>query len=259
MTTMSKNTLTVLVILGVFLLGIIIFLTTSGTAQSPSSDLTATTTLDGTASTSATTGTSGAGKAKAPSAGTSGASPAVGLSKVLIKDATSVSLYSGVDPSGRLVYKPIPDVDVATFKALTELDVVEHPSVKNGSVVTSIGSGSVAYYKDKNRIYVLSVFETSASTQTAIQVVQDADVASFSVLKSSWYAKDAEHVYRLEAPLTTNAYAPGAYVWHPYDLKAITNCDVKTFTLVSGAGLTYDAHDNAHVYRKGVVVGTYPE
>ncbi len=254
---MTKSTTTVFIVLAVLVLGVIVFLTypKQPGAGAPES---ATTTPTGMTGTPAKTTSSG-GTTKFLPTGTSGAAPAIGLSKVLLKDASGVSLYSGVDPSGRIVYKPVPGVDAGTFKALTELDAVEHPATKDGKgVVTSLGAGSVAYYKDKNNVYVLSVFETSASTQTAIEVVQDADPASFASL-NSWYGKDKTNVFRLEAPTTGATYTPGSYVWKPYDMIAIPNAAVASFVLVSDPKLNYDAHDKTHAYRKGVEIGGYPQ
>ncbi len=251
---MTKSTTIVFAVIALLILGVIIFLTYPKSTVAPA-DSAATTT--GQAAVPATPGKAAGGTTKVLPTGTTGSAPNIGLSKVLLKDATSVSLYSGVDPAGRAVYKAVPDVDVATFKALTELTAIEHPSEKKGSVVTTLGVGSVAYYKDKNRVYVLSVFETSATTQTSIQVAQDAEVSSFAPLANSWYAKDKTHIFRLEAP-TSDAHAPGTYAWAPYDLKAIANVDVASFTLVSNAAVNYDAHDKSHSYRKGIEVGVYP-
>lgn len=251
---MTKSTTIVFAIIGVLVLGVIVFLTYPKSTIAPT-DGVATTTGAGT-STAATGSTTG--KPKPAPAATTGVTPSIGLSKVLIKDASGVSLYAGLDTIDRPVYKLVPGIDAATFKALTELDAVEHPTQKKNGTVTSLGVGSVAYYKDKNFVYVLSVFENGRETQAAIQVIQDADLASFAPLANPWYAKDKTHVFRLEAP-TTDTHDTGTYVWHSYDMAVITNADPASFTLVSNASLTYDAHDKTHKYRKGLEVGTYPE
>lgn len=182
---------------------------------------------------------------------------AIAISTYLKKDAANVYLYADTNPSGVDEYSIIPDADPATFVALSTPVVVEKPSVKNGSVVTSLGEGSVAYYKDRNRVYVLSYFKTSSNTSVGIEVVQDASPASFKSL-SSIYAKDTSAVYALQVPPDSPPHTPNSYTWHPYDMKAITDADIATFVLVSNASVNYDAHDKNRTYRAGGPVGTYP-
>lgn len=256
---MTKSTAIVFTVLGLLILGVLVFLTYPKSTVAPTGE-TATTTASTTTSSAEGTKPSVPAPVKpAVETGTIVATPAVGLSKVLQKDASGVSLYAGVDPAGRTVYKLVPGVDVASFKALTELDAIEHPTEKKGTLVTSLGAGSVAYYKDKNVVYVLSVFESTAQTKVAIEVIQDADSATFAPLANPWYSKDKTHIFRIEAPTNDAPHAIGAYAWQPYDAKAITNVDVASFALVSNSSVTYDAHDKTHAYRKGIEVGTYPE
>jgi hypothetical protein len=182
---------------------------------------------------------------------------AIAISTYLKKDATNVYLYSDTNPSGVDEYSIIPDADPATFVALSSPAVVEKPSVANGSVVTSLGNGSVAYYKDRNRVYILSYFTTNAKTTIGIQVIQGATPASFKVL-SPIYTKDAAAVYALEVPPDSPPRTSSSYTWHPYDVKSLTDVDVASFVLVSNASLNYDAHDKSHTYRAGNLVGNYP-
>lgn len=244
----QNQTRILLIVLAVALIGVIGFFAWPKGEAVPGTP-TATSTETGTPA-KGTTGTK-------PATGTVQATPAIPLSKVLQNQGGVVSLYDGVDPSGRPVYKPIAGADAATFKALTAPVVVETPSEKNGSEAKTIGEGSVAYYKDKNFIYLLSTFQTDATTKVGIHAVQNTDLATFTVLKDNFYATDKGNVFALDVPGSATPYAAGSYVWKPYDMHIITNAEVKSFVLVSSGA--YDAHDATHKYRRGVEVGTYPQ
>jgi hypothetical protein len=249
---MTKTTWIVLIAVIVVIVLALLFMMPGG-ASAPG---TATTTASSTVP-AGTTATPSGSTTKVLTSASGG--PSIATSKLLLVQGATVSLYDGVDPSGRTVYTPIPGVDGKTFKALSTLVNVENPSEKDGGQITAIGKGSVAYYEDATNVYVLSVFETSAETHAALERVNAANRASFAVTGSPWYAKDKTNVYALEAPANTNPYTPGSYTWKPYDLMTITNANPASFVLVTDSSKNYDAHDNAHTYRKGTVVGTYPQ
>ena len=244
---MKKNTrLIVLGIIGLAIVGGFIWTLAPKEAAAPSEEI-------ATSTATSTTETKGVTKTGTKPVATS---PEIPLSDLIQKSGGQVSLYAGVDPSGRKIYNPVPGADAATFKALSAPVVVEYPTEQRGFTVTELGKGSVAYYKDKNRIYVLSLFEKTGQTKVAIQVVDNADLPTFTITKSPWYAKDKTQVYRLSAPTSVGPYAPGAYSWEPYDLAGIANAEPASFVVVASGNS--DAHDNRFYYRKGIVLGTYP-
>src|SRR5262249_13601156 len=160
-------------------------------------------------------------------------------------------LYADTDPGGHDEYTVIPSADPATFTALTQLAVVEKPTQKDASTVTALGTGSGAYYQDKNNGYMLSVLTRTGPTQDSSGVGYNASLDTFKVM-GPVYAQDAAQVYALQAPSDATTHAPGVYNWQPYDMKSITNAVPAPFVLASGS--TYDAHDAAHAYRAGVEI-----
>ncbi len=182
---------------------------------------------------------------------------AVAISTYLKKDAKFVYMYVDTNPTGVDEYRIIPDVDPATFVALTTPVVVEEPTVKNGTVITKLGQGSAAYYKDKNNVYVFSYYKTETQIKIGIEVVQGAKVSSFKVL-STQYGKDSAAVYALKIPQDAVPHAPDSYTWYPYDMSTITDADVLSFVVLTGTTLGYDAHDKNRTYKNGSPIGTYP-
>ena len=177
------------------------------------------------------------------------------MSTYIRKDSQNVYVYTDTDAGGNKEYSVIPGADPATFTALTQLADVEKPTEKDGSTVTALGNGSVAYYKDKNSVYVLSVFTNGAQIETGIEVVQNADIPTFKSLNAI-YAKDKSQVYALQVPSDATPHTAGTYTWAPYDMKAIPNALSTSFVLSSGAN--FDAHDASSTYRGGIKVGNYP-
>jgi len=212
-------------------------------------------------STTATTSTSGGTATGGVSAGAGQKVSATSIaqsstvSTYIRKDSQNVYVYTDTDAGGNKEYSVIAGADPATFTALTQLADVEKPTEKDGSTVTALGNGSVAYYKDKNSIYVLSVFTNGAQVETGIEVVQNADVSTFKVM-STEYAKDKNQVYALQVPTDATPHATGTYTWAPYDMKAIPDAHSTSFVLSAGAN--FDAHDASSTYRGGIKVGNYP-
>ncbi len=245
---MNKNSrLIVLGIIALAVIGGLIWLILPKPAAAPSLE-TATTTASSTQETQTSV--------KKAGTKTVTATPEIPWSELISKSGGQVAIYAGIDPSGRKVYTPVVSADAATFKALSTPIAVEYPTEQRGFTVTDLGKGSVAYYKDKNYAYVLSIYETPGQTKVAIQVVDNADLATFVTTKSPWYAKDKNQVYRLTAPTSVGPYGTGAYAWKAYDLSAIPNSDPASFVVIANGNS--DAHDNRYTYRKGVPLGPYP-
>jgi hypothetical protein len=214
----------------------------------------------GTATTTATGATTGNGSLQPPStkvAVTNIPSSTI-VNPYIRKDATNVYIYADTNPSGVDEYSIVPDANPASFVALTASVVVEQPTQANGTApATSLGQGSVAYYKDKNRIYIFSFFKSGTDVKTGMEVIQDADPATFRVLNTE-YTKDKNAVYALQVPSDTDPHPTGSYTWHAYDAHVLTDTDPASFVVVSSASLNYDAHDKSHTYRGGLLVGNYP-
>lgn len=244
---MNKQTTTIVIVLAIIVLAVLAFMYMPKSAAGPEAT-----------STTPTTTPAATGSKPAAVKSSVAASPLIATSKLIKVTGATVALYSGVNPSGDAVYTPVAGVDGTSFKALTQLMTVENPSLKDGTnAAIALGQGQVAYYSDKTYIYVFSVFTTSADTRVALERLDNADHATFKVTTSPWYSKDAKNVYGLEAPSSDGPYKSGSYEWKPYDSTVIANADAASFVIASGAN--YDAHDKAHTYRKGTVVGNYPQ